>query len=637
MMRMKKWLAFLAAVCLLLPGFAAAAEREAADEATILAIAQGVVDWKKRDNGSPADGFLLTPSFLEEAGTPAGDWYPIGLGRLGIEDNNEGYLAVIAEKVSQRYREENRLDKSKATEWHRISLAILAMGGDPTRIGADENGSPIDLIADGTYDRGKTVSLGRQGITGWIWGLIALDAMRYEIPDGAYYSRDDIITEILRLQLEDKGFALTGKRADPDVTAIVLQALAPYYNSEKVYTYQPKDGEGEISQTVRQAVDDALALLSALQKDTGDFSSWGIRNVESTVQVMVALCSLGLDPLTDERFIKNGNTLLDGILQYQHEDGGFVHSFVQDPENPGVLPDKSNSLAGEQALYAMAALWRQQKGMRTLYDFRPEQSEALKKRIAELEAAIGAMDASPARTELEALLTSYYSLPADERSYVGNYGTLSDAAKAAGVDIEKIAASTEVVESPDDEPDDTPTPSFSQADREAVEALPERLTTAQYAQVVTLLTKLSQSEDFEGKDGYLQRLTTAKEQIDALQAEIDAINAEVLEKLYPFDSISLKDKKTVDSLVARYNALSEYDRGKIDRWEDVVKTQTKLDNQLRGILIAVALVVAAGGITVFAALHIRKRRRSKRLAMEELAAQYADEEEEGTPPQEPQA
>ena len=104
MMRMKKWLAFLAAVCFLLPGFAAAAKREAADEATILAIAQGVVDWKKRDNGSPADGFLLTPSFLEEAGTPAGDWYPIGLGRLGIEDNNEGYLAVIAEKVSQRYQ-----------------------------------------------------------------------------------------------------------------------------------------------------------------------------------------------------------------------------------------------------------------------------------------------------------------------------------------------------------------------------------------------------------------------------------------------------------------------------------------------------------------------------------------------------
>lgn len=79
------------------------------------AIAQGVVDWKKRDNGSPADGFLLTPSFLEEAGTPAATGTH-RLGRLGIEDNNEGYLAVIAEKVSQRYREENRLDKSKATE-----------------------------------------------------------------------------------------------------------------------------------------------------------------------------------------------------------------------------------------------------------------------------------------------------------------------------------------------------------------------------------------------------------------------------------------------------------------------------------------------------------------------------------------
>ena len=123
-------------------------------------------------------------------------------------------------------------------------------------------------------------------------------------------------------------------------------------------------------------------------------------------------------------------------------------------------------------------------------------------------------------------------------------------------------------------------------------------------------------------------MTAAKSQIEALQEEIDAINAEVLEKLYPFDSISLGDKAVVDSIVDRYNALSEYDRAKINRWEDVIKTKTKIDNLLRGIIIAVVLVIVAAGVTVFVVLHIRKRRRSKRLAMEELAEQYADEDDE---------
>ena len=84
----------------------------------------------------------------------------------------------------------------------------------------------------------------------------------------------------------------------------------------------------------------------------------------------------------------------------------------------------------------------------------------------------------------------------------------------------------------------------------------------------------------------------------------------------------------MDSIVDRYNALSEYDRTKIDHWEDVVKTKTKIDNLLRGIIIAVVLIVVAGGVAVFVVLHVRKRRRSKELAMEELAKQYADEDDE---------
>lgn len=618
---------FAVSVFLLLGGSQPGAVAEEGKQTNFLEIAQGIINWKKLDNGSTVDGYLINNTFLEQAGSTPGDWFPIGLGRLGVEDDYDGYLAVIKDVVQERYKEPGKLSSAKATEWHRISLAVLAMGGDPTNLGTDENGQIINLIADGTYDRGKTTSLGRQGINGWIWGLIALDSLRYEVPEDAFNTRDDIILEILRQQLEDGGFALSGSTADPDITAMALQALAPYYNSEKQYTYKQKVKGQEVTRTVRQVTDEALACLSALQLDTGDFKSWGTQNVESTNQVAVALCALGIDPLADPRFIKNGKTLLDGILQYQMKDGGFVHSFTYDPENPTSLPDQSNTMASEQTLYTMAALWRQMKGMRTLYDFRPEQSETLKTRITELEASIAAVGASTPKATLESLLTAYYSLPENERDYVRNYWTLSDAAKAAGVDVEKIAGSTQVVESPGDGTDDTPLLYFSAADREAVDALPETLTTEQYVTVTKLLDKLENADEFEGKDVYRQKLTSAKEAVAAVQAEIDAINAEVLEKLYPFDSISLWDKKTVDSIVARYNALSEYDRAKIDRWEDVVKTKTKIDNLLRGIVIAAVLVIVAAGVTVAVVLHIHKRRRSKKLAMEELAAQYADEDD----------
>lgn len=605
----------------------ALAQQSAGEE--VLSIAKDIIRWKKLDNGSTPDGFLINETYLEMAGSTPGDWYPIGLGRLGIADNNAGYLAVIKDRVQERYGQPGKLSAAKATEWHRISLAILAMGGDPTNMGVDKNGQTINLIADGTYDRGKTTPLGRQGINGWIWGLITLDSLRYEIPEGAFYSRDDIIIEILRQQLNDGGFALSGKSSDPDITAMALQALAPYYNSEKTYSYKQKVLGETVTKTVHQVVEEALTCLSALQHDTGDYGSWGTENVESTDQVTVALCCLGIDPLKDERFIKNGKTLLDGILRYRMPDGGFVHSFTYDPDNPTSLPDESNTMASEQTLYTMTAIWRHGQNMRTLYDFREEQSSALKKRIADLEAQITAIGDSADKAEYEKLLKEFYSIPENERNYVGNYWTLSDAARKAGVDIEKIADTTPVVESPRDEDDnENVLLYFTLSDRKAVDDLPEKLSTEYYVQVTTLLDKLLQSEDFETKEQYLEKLTAAKDEISGIQAEIDSINAEIKEKLYPFEGISLKDKKTVDKIVERYQALSAYDQEKILRWEDVIKTKTKIDNVLRGLIIGAVLVVIAAVLTVFLVRSIRKKRRKKEMEMDELAALYENEQDE---------
>lgn len=606
-----------------------AAEVDAGDTpeeraAAVTAVADGIIEWKKLDNGSSADGYLINETYLELAGSTPGDWYQIGLSRLGVEDNYAGYLAVIRDRVEERYRDPGKLSAAKATEWHRIALSVLASGGDPRALGTDESGAPIDLIADGTYNRGLATPLGRQGINGWIWGLIALDSMRYEVPADAYYTRDDIIVEILRSQLTDGGFALSGKTADPDITAMALQALAPYYNSERSYTYKRRATGSERTCKVREVVDEAVQRLSELQLDTGDYMSWGTENVESTDQVTVALCCLGIDPLNDERFIKNGNTLLDGILRYRMPDGGFVHSYTFDSDNPTSLPDKSNTMASEQTLYTMAALRRQGLGERTLYDFRPEQSSALRERISDLSARIEALTGSETAAELEALLGEYYSLPESERSYVYNYCRLSDAATAAGVDIAVIADTTEVIESPGDGGEATVILSFTAADRAAVDELPQPLTTEQYVTVTTLLDKLECCEAFDGREDYITRLTSAKAEIAAIQAEIDSINEDIREQLYPFDGLSLGDKGKIDAIVDRYNALSEYDRAKIARWEDVVKSKTRVDNLLRALIIGAVCAVVLAVTAVLLVRRLHKRRHRRQTEMEQLAAMYND-------------
>lgn len=320
----------------------------------------GILAWKRAQQGVAEGQPLLSGELLTYAGSTAADWLPIGLSRYGAEDDYDSYLAALRTYVEQKYREPDKLDRTKATEWHRIALAVLACGGDPTHFGRDENGADINLIADGVYDRGKTADLGRQGLNGWLWGLITLDSMKYTIPAGASYTRTELVKTILSYQLSDDGFNLRvaqGSTADPDITAMAIQSMGPYYRTSTL--------------NVKDPVDRALERLSQLQLDTADFRSWGTRNSESTSQVIISLCSVGIDPQNDPRFVKNGLNLLDALFYYQQEDGGFAHSYELDEGNPSAVPGESDSMATDQALLALVSVWRQAQGMSPLYDFRP--------------------------------------------------------------------------------------------------------------------------------------------------------------------------------------------------------------------------------------------------------------------------
>ena len=610
MRQLTAWLVTISMLTVIfLPSIALATPEK---EESLLHTIEEIIAWKKQDENIEPSAPLLSKPFLAHAGNTNGDWYPVGLGRIGYPDDYQAYLAVIKNHVIERYKTDEKLSDMKATEWHRISLAILAAGGDPTAIG------DIDLIADGTYDRGLTTSLGAQGINGWIFGLITLDGMRYQVPDDADLSRAEILNEIISLQLADGGFSFYGNEAEPDMTAMAVQALAPYYQSTEEFTYTQKALGKEVTKTMRTIIDDALQKLSDLQTSTGGYNAQNDDNVESAAQVLVALTSLGIHPEEDERFRKGDRSLLDFILDYQLEDGGFVHAKTYNADNPSSLPDESNAMATEQVLYALVSLYRLENGYRSLYDFRPENPQEMKEQMHKLMEDIEAIDKKTDTEQLKRLLGTYENFPIEERSYVYNFHELADAATERSIefDLPAFSENYDVYTNGNGTiapiyQEQTAPQSITEQDVETINAIPVPLTTEHYIDVVSMIDKFEQADNQHDYEEELATLHAYKKEMEEIEAEIESINDAVLDQLYPFNELTSKDRENVDAILERFHALSPYDQEKVLNHEDLKKSKTQIDTSVRAKRISWALGIVAAGLVVAVIIRIQKRRRQR--------------------------
>lgn len=260
------------------------------------------------------------------------EWLVIALARSG-RDVPDSYYDSVVKAVQDA---DGVLSDRKFTEYSRTILALTAIGKDPTNVGGYDLLSKLADMDDVTF----------QGLNGAIFALIALDSNKYDVPavadGGKQVTRDGLVAYILEQQLSDGGWALSGDNADPDMTAMALQALAAYRTGDKA---------------VQSAVDKALKTLSDMQQADGGYSSWGTLNSESCAQVIIALTALGIDPAKDSRFAKNGLTVLDALLSFA-ADGGFRHT----------ADGERNDMATEQALCALTAYARLLDGKTALYD-----------------------------------------------------------------------------------------------------------------------------------------------------------------------------------------------------------------------------------------------------------------------------
>ena len=228
------------------------------------------------------------------------EWYIISLrqwlpGKLDFSEYRKAYEEYV-----------QKTDIKNATAKLKAAITLQAVGSRSSFIGkaADE----------GT---------GEGGVMSWIYGLHVLN--NGAVSSG--HSADSVIAQLLDIQLPDGGWAVMGDNGDVDVTAMAVQALAPHKDREEV----------------KNAVDRAIDLLSLRQKENGYFSSFGDDNAESAAQVLMALSAAGADCAEDERFIKNGKTVLDILASFKTSDGRYAH----------FLGGEANASATLQTLYSL--------------------------------------------------------------------------------------------------------------------------------------------------------------------------------------------------------------------------------------------------------------------------------------------
>lgn len=268
------------------------------------------------------------------------EWYFFDLSRAGVSIDPaviEKYVANVTETYAGRLT----FKYTKPTTLARVTLALGAVGADPTKVGKI---NLVEMLYNNKDIGGDNTS------NEAMWALIALDSKNYAIPTGAAWTRDKLIDATLEYQNSDKGFVLfKGGKTDIDMTAMAIQALAPYYNKNA---------------KVKKAVDGALEFLKSnlnknCQFERKEQGGTSVISSETSSQVLIALAAMGMDPLdANNGFVKGDKNLLTGLDAFRVKGKGFKH----------VASVSVNAMATEQAMRGLESCRRLSAGEKSLYD-----------------------------------------------------------------------------------------------------------------------------------------------------------------------------------------------------------------------------------------------------------------------------
>lgn len=459
--------------------------------------------------------------------TIGGEWLVIGLARSG-QGVPEGYYENVLDYVAEEINDKEQLHTDKSTDNARVILALTAAGYDITNVIGH---NLLEGLTDMDYVK-------YQGINGPIWALIALNSYNYTLPEADSDVKNPVTEEglveyILRQQTENGNWVLSPKlsKYDTDMTAMAIQALAPYY---------------ETNNEVKAAIDKALTSLSEKnQMKDGGFASYGTPNSESCSQVLVALTSLGIDPLKDTRFIKNGNTVLDALCTYYVEGGGFKHTNGTDEEFDG--------MATEQGYYALASYFRMKNDQTSLYDMTDVTMKDMADVVEDMIKEIGTVTADSEKAISYARAT-FDGLSAEDQKDVANYSVLQASETTYAAIKEKIENVKELI-------DEIGTVKYDKTTEDKIEAA-----RAAY-------DKLTAEE--KKHIGNYATLTAAEKKYTQLE------NAnEVMDLIDKIGTVTKDSEDEIEAARKAYDALTKEEKALVDNYS----TLTKAERELKALL-----------------------------------------------------
>jgi hypothetical protein len=304
-------------------------------------------------------GAVKEPTYEDE-------WTVIALARGGYMAPS--YKQIYLSNLKKVLKEKNGvLSSGKYTEYSRVVLALTALGEDPTDFAGYNLLAPL----------AEFENVIKQGVNGPAWALIALDSKDYKIPTlpkGSPFTqttREKLVNYLLENQLDSGYFSLGGKAADSnantDVTAMVLQALAPYYaekgiagqarndSVEKGIAGQARNDGNDGNDGVGAAVTSAIGKLSKAQ----DKASASLGNAGTNAQVLSAITALGISPGRAD-LVKGEQTVYNALMQ----------DFLGTPAafRLSAASNTPNRMFTDQGFYANLALYRHLQGKNSLFD-----------------------------------------------------------------------------------------------------------------------------------------------------------------------------------------------------------------------------------------------------------------------------
>ncbi|AZV57203.1 cell surface protein [Clostridium sp. AWRP] len=192
----------------------------------------------------------------------------------------------------------------KMTEWDKLVLAITAIGYDPRDIKAYDL---IDIVSNNDYLDVSNQTFSEQ------YAVMALTSYNYPISqDGKHIDIEKCIHRWAKSALATKGAdgSAVLPNSAPDMWTMQFQPIAAYYD--------PNAKEGDKYYDVKQAMEHVFAQFSNAQTYKGSF--WGAfqadyNNPWTNAQVYMTL-GMAHANIFDSKYIKNGNSILNGALQF---------------------------------------------------------------------------------------------------------------------------------------------------------------------------------------------------------------------------------------------------------------------------------------------------------------------------------